>query len=191
MEHLEGAEQEELLGNDYIPEIRIDAEPPNFNPPPIENIENSSRFCDYLKITLGNIFLFLYSMVKIALCLIIYNKDEPICSEPLDIWLLLVIANESILIIYTIFAFMINYWLYRKKCNDFMTNREFLFGNNLFSLEDLSFLSGNFEGNDLIQFLNNFDNYNFHLRLNHEAEKIMDFLTYIRHMNHFLYLILR
>ena len=189
MEHLQG-EHEELLGNEFISQIRIDPEPPNFNPP-AQIFEDPSRFTEYVKLIIGNILLFLYSIAKIGCCITIYHKQDSICSEPLDVWLIIVIANEGLIIFYLMITFVLNHWLYKKKvCNDFSNNVEFTFGNNFFSMDEISFLSGSFEGGDLITFLNNLDNYNFHLRLNREAEKFLIFLTYVRHLNQFLYLIL-
>jgi len=189
MDNLNLAESEILLGNEDLPELRIDNEPINFNPPP-DNLENPPRFSDYAKMTAGNVLLFLYSLIKITCCLIIYLREDSFCSEPLDIWLILVMANEGILLFYLMLAFYVNSWLHTKKLqNEFLNNSDFTFGNNIFSMDE-SFLSGSFEASDLIQFLNNLDNYNFHLRLNHEAEKGFIFMTYLRHMNQFFYLML-
>lgn len=171
-------EQESLLNNH---QANIDI--------PIEPIQTAS---DYYKLTFGNIILLLYSVLKICCCFFVYLQEERVCSEPLDIWLLFVIFDEALLVIYLFVCLFINHWLYKQKQSRMFlgTVENFAFGNSFFTLEDVSFFSSSFEGNDLINFLNNLDNYNFHFRLNHEAEKTFVFLTYIRHLSHYLYLLL-
>lgn len=172
-------------------------EPPPSYPFPNENIvinfpeERPENNADYCKMTFGNILLLAYSISKMACCCVIYFKEDTLCSEPLDIWLIFVISNEALLIFYLLTCFLVNNWLHNKKREDFFENNEsFAFRSDFFSLDDVSFFSSGFEGRDLINFLNNLDNYNFHLRLNHKAEKSFVFLTYFRHMNQFMYLML-
>ena len=190
MDHLNMAEHDMLLANEGMPELRIENDLPGFNPP-FDVLDSPPRFSDYAKMTFGNILLFCYSLLKIGFCCFICFKEDSICSEPLDIWLILVLINESILLVYLLIAFYLNQWLHNKKLqNEFLGQASLSFGRNLLSLEEVSSISESFESSELIQFLNHLDNYNFHLRLNHEAEKGFVFMTYLRHMNQFSYLML-
>lgn len=180
-------ENEDLIAHEFpLP----DQSPINISLP-LSNPTNPS-FPDYLKQMLCNLSLLIYSIAKITVCFLIYFKGENFCSEPLDIWLCMVIFNEGIIVLYLVLALILNHGIYTHKYNEaFIENHpDFTSPNNYFNPEEISFLSTGLESSNLMQFLNNLDNYNFILRLNHRAEQHFLFLTYLRQTSHFFYLIL-
>ena len=72
-------------------------------------------FYELMQNLLLNVLILLFPFTKIWLGMHFLFKNHQSCSEPIDSWLRLTMANEITLVIYLIFSCSIHIWLYRKK----------------------------------------------------------------------------
>lgn len=145
-------------------------------------------FYELMQNLLLNVLILLFPFTKIWLGMHFLFKNHQSCSEPIDSWLRLTMANEITLVIYLIFSCSIHIWLYRKKLSkeekkkfDVISNENNI--DNESPLESSRFL----DSQTIYELLASFDCYNLFSSLNFETEKKHKILIFFRFFNQFAY----